>query len=243
MDRFLDTPLHVIGDAPGRQRHGAHAPRPAGPSGDGGPRHRKHRQSDLGGRHAAPPAPAGQGGWGMGYAVSKAAIQRVNGVLAVEHRGRGDPFLQPRSRRGRNRTHPGRHGRVRLRRLPLGAARTDRCRRGLAGHPPTKPRRSPAPTSRPRSWRSSGVSIRSGPGRGPEGARSPPTRWLRYPWTIFWKSQLTIFSGTTLQPGMAPVVGERPTDVLLPEQTLRLLEFGVRLTGAGHLAHRNGPSL
>lgn len=32
-----------------------------------------------------PPAPAGRGGWGWAYAASKAAFQRLIGVLAVEH--------------------------------------------------------------------------------------------------------------------------------------------------------------
>jgi NAD(P)-dependent dehydrogenase (short-subunit alcohol dehydrogenase family) len=31
-----------------------------------------------------PPAPAGEGGWGLGYAVSKGAFHRVAGILAVE---------------------------------------------------------------------------------------------------------------------------------------------------------------
>jgi NAD(P)-dependent dehydrogenase (short-subunit alcohol dehydrogenase family) len=31
-----------------------------------------------------PPAPAGQGGWGLGYGMSKAALHRVAGILAVE---------------------------------------------------------------------------------------------------------------------------------------------------------------
>jgi NAD(P)-dependent dehydrogenase (short-subunit alcohol dehydrogenase family) len=31
-----------------------------------------------------PPAPAGQGGWGLGYAFSKGAMHRIAGVLAVE---------------------------------------------------------------------------------------------------------------------------------------------------------------
>ncbi len=44
-----------------------------------------------------PPAPAGSGGWGMGYGVSKGALHRVLGVLAVEHDGEGVRFfnLQP----------------------------------------------------------------------------------------------------------------------------------------------------
>jgi NAD(P)-dependent dehydrogenase (short-subunit alcohol dehydrogenase family) len=36
-----------------------------------------------------PPAPAGQGGWGLGYGASKAALHRVAGVLAVELGDRG----------------------------------------------------------------------------------------------------------------------------------------------------------
>ncbi len=36
-----------------------------------------------------PPAPAGRGGWGFAYAASKAAFQRLAGVLAVEHRDAG----------------------------------------------------------------------------------------------------------------------------------------------------------
>lgn len=33
-----------------------------------------------------PPAPAGEGGWGMGYAISKGAMRRIAGLLAVELR-------------------------------------------------------------------------------------------------------------------------------------------------------------
>jgi NAD(P)-dependent dehydrogenase (short-subunit alcohol dehydrogenase family) len=46
---------------------------------------------------ADPPAPSGEGGWGFGYASSKAAFQRLAGVLAVEHRDRGVCFhnLEP----------------------------------------------------------------------------------------------------------------------------------------------------
>jgi NAD(P)-dependent dehydrogenase (short-subunit alcohol dehydrogenase family) len=36
-----------------------------------------------------PPAPAGQGGWGVGYAMSKGAFHRMAGVLAVELGPRG----------------------------------------------------------------------------------------------------------------------------------------------------------
>ena len=37
-----------------------------------------------GAAYADPPAPAGKGGWGLGYAISKGALHRVAGVLALE---------------------------------------------------------------------------------------------------------------------------------------------------------------
>jgi NAD(P)-dependent dehydrogenase (short-subunit alcohol dehydrogenase family) len=40
-----------------------------------------------------PPGPAGAGGWGMGYSVSKGALHRVAGVLAVEHANSGIRFF------------------------------------------------------------------------------------------------------------------------------------------------------
>ncbi len=44
-----------------------------------------------------PPAPAGQGGWGLGYAASKAAFHRIVPNLAVEHADSGVRFynVQP----------------------------------------------------------------------------------------------------------------------------------------------------
>jgi NAD(P)-dependent dehydrogenase (short-subunit alcohol dehydrogenase family) len=36
-----------------------------------------------------PPAPAGSGGWGLGYAMSKGAVHRLAGILAVELGDRG----------------------------------------------------------------------------------------------------------------------------------------------------------
>jgi NAD(P)-dependent dehydrogenase (short-subunit alcohol dehydrogenase family) len=36
-----------------------------------------------------PPAAAGEGGWGLGYAISKGALHRVAGILALELGGRG----------------------------------------------------------------------------------------------------------------------------------------------------------
>jgi NAD(P)-dependent dehydrogenase (short-subunit alcohol dehydrogenase family) len=38
---------------------------------------------------ADPPAPVGEGGWGLGYAASKAAFHRMAGILAVELGPRG----------------------------------------------------------------------------------------------------------------------------------------------------------
>jgi NAD(P)-dependent dehydrogenase (short-subunit alcohol dehydrogenase family) len=36
-----------------------------------------------------PPAPAGKGGWGLGYGLSKAALHRIAGILDNEVAGRG----------------------------------------------------------------------------------------------------------------------------------------------------------
>jgi len=36
-----------------------------------------------------PPAPAGEGGWGLGYGMSKGALHRIAGILAVELGSRG----------------------------------------------------------------------------------------------------------------------------------------------------------
>ena len=40
-----------------------------------------------------PPAPAGEGGWGAAYAMSKGAFHRLAGILAVEYRDRGLRFF------------------------------------------------------------------------------------------------------------------------------------------------------
>jgi NAD(P)-dependent dehydrogenase (short-subunit alcohol dehydrogenase family) len=40
-----------------------------------------------------PPAPAGSGGWGLGYGISKGALHRVAGTLAVEMGDRGVRFI------------------------------------------------------------------------------------------------------------------------------------------------------
>lgn len=43
--------------------------------------------------HVTPPAPVGQGGWGVAYAMTKAAFERVANVLQVEYRGTGLRFF------------------------------------------------------------------------------------------------------------------------------------------------------
>jgi NAD(P)-dependent dehydrogenase (short-subunit alcohol dehydrogenase family) len=40
-----------------------------------------------------PPAPAGEGGWGSAYAMSKGAFHRLAGILAVEYRDQGLRFF------------------------------------------------------------------------------------------------------------------------------------------------------
>jgi NAD(P)-dependent dehydrogenase (short-subunit alcohol dehydrogenase family) len=42
---------------------------------------------------ADPPAPAGEGGWGLGYSISKGALHRVAGVLHQELGDRGIVFV------------------------------------------------------------------------------------------------------------------------------------------------------
>jgi NAD(P)-dependent dehydrogenase (short-subunit alcohol dehydrogenase family) len=44
-----------------------------------------------------PPAPAGRGGWGLGYTATKAAMHRIVPILAIEHANRGVRFynVQP----------------------------------------------------------------------------------------------------------------------------------------------------
>ena len=39
----------------------------------------------LGRRARDPPAPAGEGGWGLGYGMSKGAVHRLIGIVKLEH--------------------------------------------------------------------------------------------------------------------------------------------------------------
>ena len=61
-----------------------------------------------------PPRPAGEGGWGMGYGISKAAFHRIAGFLAVELGRARDPRRESPARPRPHRAPRGRHGRVRL---------------------------------------------------------------------------------------------------------------------------------
>ena len=69
-----------------------------------------------------PPAPAGEGGWGLSYGMSKGALQRIAGILAVELGGRGHPCVQPAARRDPHRAKD-----------LGGAARDHRRRRAVVG--------------------------------------------------------------------------------------------------------------
>ncbi len=93
MDRFLDTPVELI------ERHlvanviaPLHILKMVLPGmlerGEG-----TAITMTSGAAYAPPPAPAGEGGWGMGYSVSKGAVHRVLGVVAVEHAGSGVRFF------------------------------------------------------------------------------------------------------------------------------------------------------
>ena len=79
-----------------------------------------------------PPAAAGEGGWGLGYAMSKGALHRVAGVLHQELHDRGIVMRQHRAGLRRDGAHGRRHGRLRLRRGRRRAARRHRRGRRVA---------------------------------------------------------------------------------------------------------------
>ena len=74
-------------------------------------------EHDLGRGLVRPAGPAGKGGWGLGYAMSKGALHRVAGVLAHEVAGTGVDVVNVSPGLRGHRAHRHRHGRVRLRRL------------------------------------------------------------------------------------------------------------------------------
>ena len=71
-----------------------------------------------------PTDPAGEGGWGLGYAFSKGALHRIAGVLAVEQRDNNVARVQRAAGIHRHGADPSRHGRVRLRRVGGRAGRS-----------------------------------------------------------------------------------------------------------------------
>ena len=85
-----------------------------------------------------PPAPAGAGGWGLGYAFSKGALHRIVGVLAVEE---------------------GRHG-IRAFNIQPGFIATERIRQDMGRSASTRP---PAPPPRSSARCAAGCSSRPRP--------------------------------------------------------------------------------
>ena len=84
MDRFLDTPMeqlekHIEGNVLATLRLNKYFVPSMIASGGG-----TIINFTSGAGFATPPKPAGEGGWGLCYGVSKAAIHRVAGILALE---------------------------------------------------------------------------------------------------------------------------------------------------------------
>ena len=61
-----------------------------------------------------PTGPAGDGGWGLGYGISKGALHRVAGILALELSERGIRTYNVQPGFIRNRTDVSGHGRLRF---------------------------------------------------------------------------------------------------------------------------------
>ena len=89
MDRFLDTPIDLL-----RKQMEANVFGPLTIDKLVLPTMIKQGSGTLinitsAGAYGDPRKPAGEGGWGMGYGISKAALQRVSGFLNVELRQKG----------------------------------------------------------------------------------------------------------------------------------------------------------
>lgn len=89
MDFILDTPVRVL-----RDHLEANALAPVVLIKTIVPRMVEHGSGTVinitsGAGYGDPPAPAGQGGWGLGYGFSKGALHRIAGVLALETQGLG----------------------------------------------------------------------------------------------------------------------------------------------------------
>jgi len=84
MDKFLDTPMeqlekHIEGNVLATLRLNKYFV-PSMIANGGG----SIMNFTSGAGFAAPPKPAGEGGWGLCYGVSKAAVHRIAGILALE---------------------------------------------------------------------------------------------------------------------------------------------------------------
>ena len=119
-----------------------------------------------------PPSPAGQGGWGLGYGASKAALASAGWHPGRRAEGPWHPGLQPQPRIHRHRTDRPRHGRVRVRRVEGCSGRRRWRGRCVAGHlsrrrePKWAMGRGAAPLSRARACFPAGP---EGPFRAPSG--------------------------------------------------------------------------
>ena len=83
-----------------------------------------------------PPAPAGQGGWGLGYGMSKGALHRLAGIAGRGARRPGHAGVQPEPGLRGHRAHGHGHGRLRVRRQGRRSRRRGRSGGGLAGDRP-----------------------------------------------------------------------------------------------------------
>ncbi len=89
MDRFLDTPLELLG---AQLEANVMAPLTLTKKFLPGMLERGSGtvvNITSGAGYHDPPAPAGSGGWGLGYGISKGALHRIAGILALELADRG----------------------------------------------------------------------------------------------------------------------------------------------------------
>ena len=126
--------------------------------------------------YADPTKPAGDGGWGLGYGMSKGAFHRIAGFLAVELGDQGircfnvQPGLIATERIAQDMAKFGIDERRR-------AARRDRRGRSRGCAPATKPTSSTARTSRRSTSATSAACSPTGPARAPR--QQHPLRPLR----------------------------------------------------------------
>ena len=136
MDLFMDTPMELHEKHLEAERPCAHR---AGPSVL--PQMLARGGGDIvtvtsGAGNDNPPAPAGAGGWGLGYAMSKAAVHRLAGILHVELHGQGIRAYNLHPGAVQTRAAGRGHGRVWFRCQPVGPAGRDGSGHRLARHHP-----------------------------------------------------------------------------------------------------------